>query len=104
DRVMHARQKSDLQLCAHAVCRSDEHRFTQRRKRGAEHPAETPDLGERALIESRARETFDLLDGGVRRINVNARVAVSNGWIHMASIPSSIGAPSVQPPAPSYGF
>ena len=78
DRVVDAGIERYFQLCADAVSRGDQDRLGHPGKSAREHPAKTPDLGQRPLVKSAPRKFADLGDGRVGVIDRNPGVRIRN--------------------------
>ena len=80
DGVVHASIESNLQLCAHSICRRYQNRLADFGKRSVEHSAKAPNLRKRARIESCSREFFDFLSRAIGGVDVHAGGHVSCGF------------------------
>ena len=79
DRVVPAGEEGDLQLGADAVGGADQHRLAESGELVAR--AEAADVGQHACVNVCARKLLDGGDGAVGLVDIDAGVAVRNGFL-----------------------
>src|SRR5215210_8016681 len=82
DGVVDTGFKSDLQLRADAVRRSDQYRLTQSWECAVKHASEAANVGQRARIKSPTREFLDLFSGTIRRVDIDAGIGIGCRFRH----------------------
>src|SRR5215475_6535263 len=82
DSVVDARGERHFQLGSDPVAARYQNRLARVRENAVEHPAEAAYLGQDMFVERRTRQLLDSLRRPVRRVDINARVFVSDRIIH----------------------
>src|SRR6267142_6889003 len=82
DCVVNPGKESNLKFRPHSIRGSHQHRMLQIRKSSVKHPAKASYFGKRSLVESLPREFLDFVSGACGRVDINAGVAVGDGFSH----------------------